>query len=95
MRSTRIFSIAALLAVLLALAQFMAVPAFSCTAPGGGSPSCGGSGPASVGGGGTASVMAGGGNPINLLSGNKYQEETDLAALPGVLGLEFKRYYNS
>ncbi|RZL32626.1 MAG: RHS repeat protein, partial [Rubrivivax sp.] len=87
----------ALLALLLPLgaAQFSATPAFSCTAPGGGEPSCGGSGPASVGGGGSGSVMVGGGNPINLLSGNKYQEETDLPALPGVLGLEIKRYYNS
>lgn len=63
--------------------------------PGGGSPNCGGSGPASVGGGGTGGVSVGGGNPINLLSGNKYQEETDLAPLPGVLGLELKRHYNS
>lgn len=68
----------------------------TCPAPpGGGSPSCGGAGPASVGGGGTGGVSVGGGNPINLLSGNKYQEETDLAPLPGVLGLELKRHYNS
>ncbi|MFT5589665.1 MAG: hypothetical protein ACI9ZF_001842, partial [Bradyrhizobium sp.] len=25
------------------------------------------------------------GNPINLITGNKYQRDTDLAALPGVL----------
>jgi RHS repeat-associated protein len=68
----------------------------TCPAPpGGGSPSCGGAGPASVGGGGTGGVSVGGGNPINLLSGNKYQEETDLAPLPGVLGLELRRHYNS
>jgi len=67
----------------------------TCTAPPGGSPSCGGSGPASVGGGSSGGTMVGGGNPINLITGNKYQEETDLAALPGVLGLELKRYYNS
>ncbi|RZL39810.1 MAG: RHS repeat protein [Rubrivivax sp.] len=66
-----------------------------CTAPPGGSPSCGGAGPASVGGGGAGGLMVGGGNPINLITGNKYQEETDLAALPGMLGLELKRYYNS
>ncbi|HEY9105275.1 MAG TPA: DUF6531 domain-containing protein, partial [Roseateles sp.] len=82
-------------AALLAAAALLPAPAFSCTAPGGGEPSCGGAGPASVGGGGFASVMVGGGNPINLLSGNKYQEETDLPALSGVLGLELKRYYNS
>ncbi|MFG6443580.1 DUF6531 domain-containing protein, partial [Roseateles sp. LKC17W] len=68
----------------------------TCPAPpGGGSPSCGGAGPASVAGGGTGGVSVGGGNPINLLSGNKYQEEIDLAPLPGVLGLELRRHYNS
>lgn len=66
----------------------------SCTAPPGGSPTCSGEGPASQGGG-TGGVSVGGGNPINLISGNKFQEEIDLAPLPGVLGLEFKRYYNS
>ncbi|RZI43925.1 hypothetical protein EGT07_00375 [Herbaspirillum sp. HC18] len=35
------------------------------------------------------------GNPINLLTGNKYQREVDLPALPGVLGLEIVRHYNS
>ena len=38
---------------------------------------------------------AGAGNPINLITGNKYQQETDMAALPGVLGLEIVRHYNS
>jgi RHS repeat-associated protein len=38
---------------------------------------------------------AGAGNPINLITGNKYQKEVDLAALPGVLGLEIVRHYNS
>jgi YD repeat-containing protein len=38
---------------------------------------------------------AGGGNPINLLTGNKYQQELDLAPLPGVQGLEIVRRYNS
>jgi len=37
----------------------------------------------------------GGGNPINLITGNKYQREDDLPALPGVLGLEIVRHYNS
>lgn len=64
-----------------------------CTPPSNGSPSCGGSGPASQGDG--TGVQVGAGNPINLISGNKYQEETDLRALPGALGLELKRYYNS
>lgn len=38
---------------------------------------------------------AGGGNPINVMTGNKYQREDDLPALPGVLGLEIVRHYNS
>jgi RHS repeat-associated protein len=38
---------------------------------------------------------AGAGNPINLITGNKYQQEVDMAALPGVLGLEIVRHYNS
>ncbi len=35
------------------------------------------------------------GNPINLISGNKYKRQIDLAPLPGVLGLQFIRHYNS
>jgi|APLak6261702949_1056265.scaffolds.fasta_scaffold00037_11 RHS repeat-associated protein len=38
---------------------------------------------------------AGGGNPINVMTGNKYQREEDLAALPGKLGIEIVRHYNS
>ncbi|MEB0134768.1 RHS repeat-associated core domain-containing protein [Actimicrobium sp. CCC2.4] len=38
---------------------------------------------------------AGAGNPINLITGNKYQREVDMAALPGVFGLEIVRHYNS
>ena len=40
-------------------------------------------------------VNVGAGNPINVISGNKYQREDDLPALPGVLGLEIVRHYNS
>jgi RHS repeat-associated protein len=40
-------------------------------------------------------ISTGAGNPINLITGNKYQREVDLAALPGVLGLEIVRHYNS
>lgn len=36
-----------------------------------------------------------GSNPINTVTGNKYQREVDLPALPGVLGLEIVRHYNS
>jgi RHS repeat-associated protein len=64
----------------------------TCPIKGDGSPDCGGGGPASVS---SAGPSTAAGNPINLISGNKYQEETDLPALPGVLGLELKRYYNS
>ncbi|MBL4674161.1 MAG: RHS domain-containing protein, partial [Arenicella sp.] len=35
------------------------------------------------------------GNPINLISGNKYKRQIDLAPLSGVLGLQFVRHYNS
>jgi len=41
----------------------------------------------------TTSTAAG--NPINIATGNKFQTEVDLAGLPGKLGLEFIRYYNS
>lgn len=34
------------------------------------------------------------GNPINVITGNKYQEETDLSS-QGFMSLEFVRYYNS
>ena len=57
-----------------------------------GSP-CGGGGPASQGN--TSDTNQGAGNPINLITGNKYQQEIDLPALPGVLGLEIVRHYNS
>ncbi|MBW7861493.1 MAG: hypothetical protein KJZ96_08270 [Rhodocyclaceae bacterium] len=30
-----------------------------------------------------------------MISGNKYQRDTDLPALPGVLGLKIVRHYNS
>jgi YD repeat-containing protein len=35
------------------------------------------------------------GNPLNVISGNKFQREVDMPALPGVLGLELVRHYNS
>ncbi|MFZ6864823.1 DUF6531 domain-containing protein, partial [Undibacterium sp. Ji67W] len=35
------------------------------------------------------------GHPINLITGNKFRREVDLPALPGELGLEIVRYYNS
>lgn len=54
---------------------------------------CGGSGPASLGN--SSDTNQGAGNPINVITGNKYQQEVDLPKLPGVLGLEIVRHYNS
>lgn len=62
-------------------------------APGGAT--CGGGGPASQSDVGNGAVDVGAGNPINITNGNKYQREVDLAPLPGVLGLEIVRHYNS
>ena len=66
----------------------------TCPAPSdGGLPTnCDGDGAASLG---PSGPEEGVGNPINLITGNKFQKETDLSALPGVLGLEIVRYYNS
>ena len=58
----------------------------------GGTP-CGGPGPVSLGN--DSGTNQGAGNPINIINGNKYQQEIDLPALPGVLGLEIIRHYNS
>ena len=75
-------------------------PPASCPAPsdwlnGGGNPCNSRAGPATQGSAGEGGVPIGAGNPVNLLSGNKYQLETDLPALPGVLGIEIVRHYNS
>lgn len=59
--------------------------------PGGGT--CGVPGPATSAT--NAGVDVGAGNPINVISGNKYQREVDMPPLPGVLGLEVVRHYNS
>src|SRR5690606_7666883 len=69
-----------------------AAGAGQCGPAAGGSPTCGESGPASTS---TSGSDVGAGNPINVLTGNKYQKEVDLSALPGVLGLEIVRHYNS
>ena len=66
----------------------------SCSAnPAGATSPCAATGPASQDS--AAGVDTGAGNPINVTNGNKYQRETDLAALPGELGLELVRHYNS
>jgi hypothetical protein len=54
---------------------------------------CDGSGVASQGN--TSDTNLGAGNPINVVNGNKYQQEVDLPAPPDVLGLEIVRHYNS
>ena len=43
----------------------------------------------------TSGTIQSAGNPINIINGNKYQQEVDMPALPGVLGLEIVRHYNS
>jgi RHS repeat-associated protein len=62
----------------------------ACTPSAGGN-TCGTTGVASLGEGGSTGV----GNPIHIVSGNKYQVEVDMPALPGELGLEVVRHYNS
>jgi RHS repeat-associated protein len=54
---------------------------------------CGGAGVATLGN--TSGVNTGAGNPINLITGNKYLLEADMPALSGELGLEIVRHYNS
>ncbi len=61
--------------------------------PGETGPTCGSDGPASQESG--PSLNVGAGNPINIMTGNKYQREVDMAPLAGVLGLEIIRHYNS
>lgn len=69
----------------------MAMAAMCTPSPGGST--CGGAGVASQGN--SSGTDQGAGNPINLINGNKYQMEVDMPALPGVLGLEVVRHYNS
>mgnify|MGYP000918239641 CR=1 FL=1 len=64
-----------------------------CVGNDAGNPCGSASGPASQGS--ATGQDTGAGNPIDVLSGNKYQQEIDLPALPGVLGLEIVRHYNS
>ncbi|OYW39248.1 MAG: hypothetical protein B7Z35_04745 [Hydrogenophilales bacterium 12-61-10] len=74
-------------------AAFAEAIASSQCGPGPGGATCDGNGPASQGN--TSETNQGAGNPINVITGNKYQREVDLPALPGVLGLEIVRHYNS
>ncbi|GAB3446265.1 DUF6531 domain-containing protein [Massilia solisilvae] len=66
----------------------------SCSpAPGGEPNSCSLNSVASLGA--SSGTNLGAGNPINVVTGNKYQREDDMPALPGILGLEIIRHYNS
>ena len=78
--------------LLLILSLGAGLPASACP-PSPGGATCGGTGPASQGN--SSATNQGAGNPINVTNGNKYQKEVELPALPGVLGLEIVRYYNS
>jgi hypothetical protein len=77
--------------IVRALVSDAALAADCCAVPGG--PPCAGSSVASVDGNG--GLNAGAGNPINIITGNKYQREHDTAALPGALGLKIVRYHIS
>lgn len=79
--------------VLLLLTGALAQGALAACGPDAAGATCDGAGPASQGN--TGGTNVGAGNPINVASGNKYQREVDLPALPGVLGLELVRHYNS
>jgi RHS repeat-associated protein len=78
--------------VAFASAALVASSVFAC-GPSTGGPTCAATGVAS--GARANEVDVGAGNPINLITGNKYQREVDMAPLPGELGLEVIRHYNS
>ncbi|QNA99625.1 DUF6765 family protein [Massilia sp. Se16.2.3] len=63
--------------------------------PGNGGATCSATGAAVNPSAGNGEINVGAGNPINIINGNKYQREVDMAPLPGVLGLEIVRHYNS
>lgn len=65
----------------------------ACTDPSGNPNGCGESNIASQGN--QSQTNAGAGNPINVMTGNKYQREDDMPALPGIMGIEIVRHYNS
>ena len=97
--NSRRFLAAALHVAIAALLSLAALHAGSAAAqscspnPAGATSACDAAGPASQDSGG--GVATGAGNPINVVTGNKHQREVDLAPLPGELGLEIVRHYNS
>lgn len=84
---------AAQICALLITSVLLAQNASAECGPAPGGPTCGGSSVASVST--TGGPNVGAGNPINVITGNKYQRENDMPPLPGVLGLEIVRHYNS
>ena len=86
-----IISVAICLSLVTSFSIAQTSASCSPTSPTGGT--CGGEGPATQGN--QSNQDQGAGNPINIISGNKYQRELDLPSLPGVLGLEVVRHYNS
>ncbi|MEN6587884.1 MAG: DUF6531 domain-containing protein, partial [Sulfuricella sp.] len=86
------------LQLILLTLSLAAIPLAQAADPSGcgaspGGATCDGSGPASQGN--SSATNQGAGNPINVTNGNKYQQEIDLPPLPGILGLEIIRHYNS
>jgi len=90
-QAASIFSAACL--VILIAGTLPAQAAFGSCGPGDAGATTCGTGPATLGH--QSGTNQGVGNPINIITGNKYQREEDLPALPGVLGLEIVRHYNS
>jgi len=82
-----------LLACLLLLLPAAALAQQPCD--GGGDPGGCEGGVASQSGGAGGGVPVGSTTPIHFFTGNKYLREVDLPALPGPLGLEIVRHYNS
>ena len=78
-----------------AIAAATATPllAQQCAPAGGGTPCETASGVASLGDPDGSDLTVG--NPIHPVTGNKYQEEEDAPPLPGSLGLEIRRHFNS
>ncbi len=79
--------------LIVLLPGLFSIAAAACPPAAGGTPNACGGGPASQGN--TSGTQVGAGNPLNVITGNKYQREVDMPALPGVLGLEIVRHYNS
>ncbi len=82
-----------MLACLLLLLPAAALAQQPCD--GGGDPGGCEGGVASQSGGAGGGVPVGSTTPIHFFTGNKYLREVDLPALPGPLGLEIVRHYNS